>query len=178
MTVDAGLWSTWQNPSNPLDVDDDGEIIPLDVLVLINDINARKARLLPVPPVPPTEPPPYLDVNGNGDISPQDVLIVVNYLNALSSGGAGEGEAVWFALAEASSPATSASDASPTRQRGETDSATLRRLDRSTRTYADASRPSGLSIRLQPKVDRPLDTDGPEGAVDFAAGSGGVIPGV
>ena len=49
-TVDAGLWRTWQNPRNPLDVDDDGAVIPLDVLLLVNDINARKARVLPIPP--------------------------------------------------------------------------------------------------------------------------------
>ncbi len=91
-TVDAGLWSTWQNPRNPLDVDDDGEVIPLDVLIVINDINAQQSRRLPIPPVPPFEPPPYLDVSGNGEIGPQDVLIVINYLNGASASAAGEGE--------------------------------------------------------------------------------------
>ncbi len=91
--VDAGLWRTWQNPRNPLDVDDDRTVIPLDVLVLINDINARQARALPIPPAPPL-PPPYLDVSGNGEIGPQDVLIIINYLNNATAGGGGEGEAV------------------------------------------------------------------------------------
>jgi hypothetical protein len=94
LTVDAGLWRTWQNPRNPLDVDGDGVVIPLDVLILINDINARQSRPLPIPPLPPSEPPPYLDVNGSGDITPQDVLIVVNHLNNASIGGAGEGEGI------------------------------------------------------------------------------------
>ena len=52
-TVDAGLWRTWQNPRNPLDVDDDGIVIPLDVLLLINDINAWQTRVLPIPPTSP-----------------------------------------------------------------------------------------------------------------------------
>jgi len=92
-TVDAGLWSTWQNPRNPLDVNDDGVVQPLDALVMINDINARQSRPLPIPPVPPSVPPPFLDVSGNGAIGPQDVLIVINYLNSVVMGGAGEGEA-------------------------------------------------------------------------------------
>jgi hypothetical protein len=92
-TIDAGLWRTWQNPRKPLDVDDDGAVIPLDVLLLVNDINARQARVLPIPPLPPLQPPPYLDVSGNGEITPQDVLIVVNYLNSSLGGAGGEGEA-------------------------------------------------------------------------------------
>jgi hypothetical protein len=93
-TVDAGLWRTWQNPRNPLDVDDDRVVIPLDVLLLVNDINSRNSRLLPIPPAPPSQAPPYLDVNGNGEISPQDVLIVINYLNGSTTNSGGEGEAV------------------------------------------------------------------------------------
>jgi len=95
--VDAGLWSTWQNPRNPLDVNGDGVVQPLDALVIINDINARQSRALPIPPVPPSVPPPYLDVSGNGAIGPQDVLIVINYLNSVVMAGAGEGEAVELA---------------------------------------------------------------------------------
>lgn len=100
MTVDAGLWITWQNPRNPLDVNDDGHVLPLDALVLINDINARGTRPLPIPPVSPVVPPPYLDVSGNGDLGPQDVLMVINFLNASTAGGAGEGEAAEAAGAD------------------------------------------------------------------------------
>jgi len=124
MTVDAGLWGTWQNPRNPLDVNDDGQVIPLDALVLINDINARAPRSLPIPPVPPSVPPPYLDVSGNGDVAPQDVLMVINYLNGATAGGAGEGEAVELAgssFGELSSAPTWASHGNPARRRAETD---------------------------------------------------------
>jgi hypothetical protein len=89
-TVDAGLWRTWQNPRNPLDVNDDGMVVPLDVLLLINDINARNARPLAIPPVAPLLPPPYLDVNGDGAIAALDVLIVINYLNSESVSEEGE----------------------------------------------------------------------------------------
>ena len=89
-TVDAGLWRTWQNPRSPLDVNDDGLVVPLDALVLINDINTRNVRPLPIPPVAPLLPPPYLDVNGDGALTAQDVLIVINYLNSASVGGEGE----------------------------------------------------------------------------------------
>ena len=62
---------------------------PLDVLVLVNDINQSGARRLPVN-VPATLP--YIDVDGDGTISPLDVLIIVNHLNQRSSGSGGEGE--------------------------------------------------------------------------------------
>lgn len=98
LTVDAGLWRTWQNPRNPLDVNDDGVVVPLDVLLLINDINFRGTRSLPIPPLAPLLPPPYLDINGDGQIGPLDALIVINYLNNASAGG--EGEAAAWPLAE------------------------------------------------------------------------------
>jgi len=98
LTVDAGLWRTWQNARNPLDVNDDGVVVPLDVLLLINDINSRGTRSLPIPPLAPLLPPPYLDINGDGQIGPLDALIVINYLNNVSAGG--EGEAAAWPLVE------------------------------------------------------------------------------
>jgi subtilisin family serine protease len=87
------LGPTFQNPRHPCDVDDDGTIAPIDVLILINDINAHGSRELTTPP----SPPPLLDPNGDGWITPLDVLIVVNYINARGSGPipsapGGEGE--------------------------------------------------------------------------------------
>jgi len=106
-TVDAGLWRTWQNPKNPLDVNGDGTVFPLDVLVLINDINSHNARALPVPP-PPAATPPYLDVSGDGSVGPQDALIVINYLNKSSAVG-GEGESGGIGLPAPSAAVRSAS---------------------------------------------------------------------
>ena len=102
----------WRNPFNPLDVDNDGRVVPKDVLLLINDINSNQIRTLPVPPVP--EPPPYLDVNGDGSISPIDVLLVINFVN---NNVGGEGEAAVARLADAvlSEPADRASSATADR---------------------------------------------------------------
>jgi hypothetical protein len=81
--------TSWQNPSQACDVDNSGRVEPLDVLVLINDININSARVLGErPPADPLSL--FLDVDGNGRLSPGDVLEVINFLNV--SAGAGEGE--------------------------------------------------------------------------------------
>lgn len=83
----------WQNPRNPLDVNNDGFVSPIDALLVISDINRNGARPLPNPPVPPFTPPPYLDVSGDNTISPIDALIVVSFLNNPSGSGEGEWDA-------------------------------------------------------------------------------------
>ncbi len=70
----------WQNPIDAHDVTNDGMLTPLDVLVLLNDLNASGTRELPNPP--PAEVTHYLDVNGDQFISPADVIAVINELNA------------------------------------------------------------------------------------------------
>jgi hypothetical protein len=89
----------WQNSRDRLDVNRDGLVAPNDILILINDLNARGARSLPVPPVLPLAPPPFIDVSGDNLVAPGDALLIVNFLN--SRGGEGEANAVdaWF-LAE------------------------------------------------------------------------------
>ncbi len=83
----------WQNPANPRDVDNSGFVVPLDVLIIINELNNPKYRdesgRLPLPP-PEGTPPPYFDVNGDAYITPLDVLIVINFINSQPQG---EGEA-------------------------------------------------------------------------------------
>jgi hypothetical protein len=61
----------------------------LDVLTLINDINANSSRSLDGTPV---DVAPFLDVNGDRFLSPLDVLMVINFINRFGGGG-GEGEA-------------------------------------------------------------------------------------
>ncbi|MCA9141742.1 MAG: FG-GAP repeat protein [Planctomycetaceae bacterium] len=82
----------WQNTANPRDVDNSGFVVPLDVLLLINELNNPRFRdpsgRLPLPP-PEGTPPPYFDVNGDSFITPLDVLIVINFIN---NRGSGEGE--------------------------------------------------------------------------------------
>ena len=78
--------SIYQNPKNRFDVDDDGSVSPLDVLVLINLLNSQ-APSLPVDGLP--GPPAYVDVNADNRVDPLDVLDLINNIN---SRGNREGE--------------------------------------------------------------------------------------
>ena len=84
--------SVFAAPSvSSLDVNADGELSPLDVLIVINYLNSSVESNK----VGDGESSDNrLDVNGDGWISPLDVLILVNQLNSSHSGlGEGEGEA-------------------------------------------------------------------------------------
>jgi len=76
----------YQNAANTRDVNADGMISPMDVLILINYLNTNGPVTLPAG----MPRPPYLDVNGDGAASAADVILVVNTLN---NPAAGEGEA-------------------------------------------------------------------------------------
>jgi subtilisin family serine protease len=71
----------WQNTRDKYDVNNDGNVSGLDVLVLINELNRNGARELP-PIGPGTAPPPYYDVSGDGNLTVIDTLQVVNYINS------------------------------------------------------------------------------------------------
>jgi len=73
------------------DVNGDQKVTALDVLVIINEINARGPRVLPSPPTP-KQPWYYYDVNEDGKITALDVLNVINYINDRMSGSAGQSE--------------------------------------------------------------------------------------
>ena len=98
-----------QNPIQRLDVDADGFVSPIDVLLVINFINANGSST-PVANLPP--PPPYRDVNGNNVIEPLDVLEIINFINARGNSGAGEGEMVGVAtvMPTGAAPLTWSSD--------------------------------------------------------------------
>lgn len=70
------------NPMDPLDVNDDGLISPLDVLLLIGDLNGNGARQLPASPEAVDQALPHLDVNGDKVISAVDVLGVIGALTS------------------------------------------------------------------------------------------------
>jgi len=70
--------SDWQNPVQPLDVDNDSSISPLDVLVVINSIN--QGNIGPFETINVADGY-YLDADGDGQLSPLDVLAIINYLN-------------------------------------------------------------------------------------------------
>lgn len=96
--IDFGLVrvpSPWQNQTLNEDVDNGGTVDPLDVLILINEINRNGSRALDGSGV---TSPPYYDVNGDRTLAPIDVLQVINYINRTSALGVGEGETVSFAM--------------------------------------------------------------------------------
>jgi hypothetical protein len=81
--VGAVWYPSWQNPLNHADVNNDKAVTPLDVLVLVNDLQAHGTHAVQaaakgvVPSIPA-----YLDVNGDRRVSPLDALQVVNQIQA------------------------------------------------------------------------------------------------
>lgn len=75
--------SSWTNPIRNVDVDGNGTVFPLDVLLILNKINAEGSQTLPAPGV---EPPPYYDTSGDGKLTPLDALLVINHLNRFGAG--------------------------------------------------------------------------------------------
>ena len=78
----APTMNPWQCPVFPLDVNHDGLITPLDVLIVINYLNAHGPGTLPVQPAAALAPPPYLDCSGDWEITALDALLVINDLEA------------------------------------------------------------------------------------------------
>lgn len=62
-----------QNPVEPMDVNNDGQVAPLDILAIVNEINSPQQQR--------GERPVFFDVNGDGLLSPFDALMVMNQLN-------------------------------------------------------------------------------------------------
>lgn len=91
-------FSLYQNPAQPLDVNADGNVSPIDALTVINSLNSEGTRSVLVLGDSIGDMGDYLnsqkylfDTNGDFAITPIDVLSVINHLNG-SAGG--EGEAV------------------------------------------------------------------------------------
>jgi len=80
----------WQNPASRWDINDDGAIAPLDVLILINYVNTHPDA--PALPMPRPDGAPYYDVTGDDSATPEDALWVIHEINYRLSGGGGEGE--------------------------------------------------------------------------------------
>jgi hypothetical protein len=71
----------WQNKLNPLDVNNDGFVSPLDILAVINEVNRGGSRALD--DIGPTQDPKnYVDANGDGWVSPLDALVIMNHINS------------------------------------------------------------------------------------------------
>ena len=94
--VQSFLWSSvdvdpFTNPAAPMDVNNDGYVSPLDVLVVINRLNFSGTHILR--PEDGQGTLNYVDVNGDSYIAPLDALAVINHLNS-QNGVGGEGESM------------------------------------------------------------------------------------
>jgi hypothetical protein len=74
----ATVLGGWHNGG---DVNGDGLVTPLDVLILINEINRDGARTLVPRTIADPGLPLFLDSNADGDLTAADVLAVINMLN-------------------------------------------------------------------------------------------------
>lgn len=88
--VDNDAPSIWQNQALPADVDNDGTVSPVDVLLVINRLSRTGTGLAPNTQVVPAR---YFDVDGDWFIAPLDVLVVINALNRRQTAGEGEKQA-------------------------------------------------------------------------------------
>ncbi|MFM8216507.1 MAG: cadherin domain-containing protein, partial [Pirellula sp.] len=84
----------WQNPTLRWDVDRSGLVTPLDVLLLIDAINANPIGNLPSPRSGQSLGLPDVDVDGDGKLTPLDVLSTINRLNGTGALGEGESESI------------------------------------------------------------------------------------
>ena len=69
----------WQNKNWALDVNNDGELTPIDVLIVINALN--RFGLTPLDRPQTSGISSFVDVNGDRFLTPLDALILINALN-------------------------------------------------------------------------------------------------
>lgn len=86
--------SAGQNLASDRDVNDSGQISPIDALVVINHLNrqvANDVETLVNNGTISIDSGPFMDVNGDGFVTPADALRVINFLNG-ATGAAGEAQ--------------------------------------------------------------------------------------
>ena len=81
--------ASWTNPTDNLDVNNDGFLSPIDALLVINQLNRSGTTQPARPSLLGDLPAPFRDSNGDSFVSPLDALLVINRLNRR---GDGEGE--------------------------------------------------------------------------------------
>lgn len=86
--IDAAMTEQkpWQNHRDRLDINDDGFVAPIDVLIMVNEINANGPLRLPAPTGTSLEAP-YWDSNGDNFFSPIDIIQVINFLEEVNAEG-------------------------------------------------------------------------------------------
>src|SRR5439155_17591788 len=89
LTISVTKPRPWHNTIKGLDVTNDGHVVAVDALVVINYANSFGSGLVPANAVI-GQPFGFLDTDGDNHVSPVDALIVINTVNA-GLGGEGEG---------------------------------------------------------------------------------------
>jgi len=84
----ADVTTSWQNAANPLDVNNDENVTPLDALLIVNQLIDGGPRPLGSS-ADAHLPMLYLDVDGNGTLTEQDFGEVVAHLSASARQGNG-----------------------------------------------------------------------------------------
>jgi hypothetical protein len=77
----------WQNPANANDVDHDGNVSPIDALLIINQLSQPEYADSLTGQLPATRSNadvPCVDVTGDMIVTPLDALLVINALNQSS----------------------------------------------------------------------------------------------
>ncbi len=97
MATEILFWPK-HNPLVSLDVNSDGQVTPLDALLVINNLNVKGSRSV----LSEAISAPYVDTSGDNQVSPLDALLVINQLNR--SRGTGEGEATTIARSKLTFP--------------------------------------------------------------------------
>ena len=77
----TSLAAPWQNPVDPLDVDGDEEVAPLDALLVINHLGVDLTQT-ELPASLSGGPFPFVDVLGNGEVTPLGALSIINQLGS------------------------------------------------------------------------------------------------
>jgi hypothetical protein len=127
----------WQNKNWALDVNNDGELTPLDVLTVINALN--RMGVAPLDRLPPPGSSIFVDVNGDRILTPLDALILINAINRQGrgsseggSGGTGGQNGSGGGVGEGEGQGTTP----PAEQQVEGE---IQRIDRMTKTVANQS---------------------------------------
>ncbi len=71
----------WTNPLNSGDVNGDGQVTPIDALLIINTINRKQTLRAPTSQAEVANWV-YLDPNRSSSVEPMDALLVINAINS------------------------------------------------------------------------------------------------
>jgi len=79
LAAPASAQSILHNSGDPLDVDGNGFVQPLDALLIINHLELASPQSFAAQPLADTKPL-FLDTNDDSRLSPLDALLVINHL--------------------------------------------------------------------------------------------------